>query len=137
MRTEMKRVGVVREDDDGLLHVVNRTYKSASDHETLITVLIRSVYPLISNVAHNTDPNRSDATWPNRIAHTTSLRTPDRKQLRRITKDRIVDFVESIDDIFIAYESLQDESGEDQSSNAVAVGVYYFEERDKYADYDW
>jgi len=137
MRTEMKRVGVVRESDSGKLSVVNRTYRSESDHETLVTVLVHGVYTLLSNVAHNTNPDRTDATWAHRIAHTQSLRTPDTRQLRRITKDRIVDFAESIDDIFIAYESLQEDRNEDESRDAVAVGVYYFEERDKNADYDW
>ncbi len=107
MRTEMKRVGVVQEDDSGRLSVVNRYFKSESDHETLVTILVHGVYSLLSNVAHNTDPDRTETTWANRVAHTQSLRTADTRQLRRITKDRIEDFAESIDDIFIAYESLQ------------------------------
>lgn len=137
MRTEMKRVGVVLEDEEGRLNVVNRTYKSESEHETLVAMLVHCVYPVFSNVAHNTNPERKDATWANRVAHTTSLKMRDTKQLRRITKDRIVDFVESIDDIFIAYESLQGDSSEDQSKNTVALGVFYFEEHDEKADYDW
>ena len=137
MRTEMKRVGVIKEDDSGLLTVVNRTYRPESDQETLITILVRSVYPLLSNVAHNTNPDREGTTWANRVAHTTSLRMTDSKQLHRITKDRIVDFVEAIDDIFIAYESLQDDVNIDQSKSAVAVGVFYFEEQDKNAEYEW
>lgn len=137
MRAEMKRVGVVRESASGTLSVVNRTYRSESDHETLVTMLVHGVYTVLSNVAHNTDPERKDATWAHRIAYTQSLRTPDTRQLRRITKDRIVDFAESIDDIFIAYESLQEDRNEDESRDAVAVGVYYFEEHDKSADYDW
>lgn len=137
MRTEMKRVGVITENDAGLLTVVNRTYRPESDQETLITILVRSVYPLLSNVAHNTDPDREGPTWVNRVAHTTSLRMADSKQLHRITKDRVVDFVEAIDDIFIAYESLQEHGNEDRSSNAVAVGVFYFEEQDERAEYDW
>jgi len=137
MRTEMKRVGVVHEEETGRLSVVNRTYRSESDHETLVTVLVHGVYTLLSNVAHNTNPERTEATWAHRIAHTQSLRAPDARQLRRITKDRIVDFAESIDDIFMAYESLQEDDAKDTSRDAVAVGVYYFEERDKNADYDW
>jgi hypothetical protein len=137
MRTEMKRVGVVRENDAGLLTVVNRTYRPESDHEALVALLVHSVYPLLSNVAHNTGPERKNATWANRIAHTSSLRMTDARQLRRIAKDRIVEFVEAIDDVFIAYESLQDEGGPDESKNIIAVGAFYFEERDKNADYDW
>lgn len=137
MRTEMKRVGVVREDDSRQLTVISRSFRSESDHEALLTVLVHSIYPLLSNAAYNTDPDRTEATWANRVAHTTSLRVDDTKQLRRIAKDRIFDFVDSIDDLFIAYESLQDGNKDEQTNNAVAVGVFYFEERDKGADYDW
>jgi hypothetical protein len=136
MRTEMKRVGVINEDEIGQLRVASRYYRSESDHETLVTILVHGVYTFISNVAHNTDPDRTEP-WPNRIAHTTSLRSTDTRQLRRITKDRIVDFSESIDDIFMAYESLQDDRHAEDSSAAIAVGVYYFEETDPKTDYEW
>ncbi len=117
--------------------VINRTYRSKSDHETLVTVLVHGVYTLLSNVAHNTDPDRTDATWAHRIAYTQTLGASDTKQLRRISKDRIVDFAESIDDIFIAYESLKESEVNNESSDAIAVGVYYFEEQDKDANYKW
>ena len=136
MRTEMKRVGVVTEDQHGQLHVMNRTFKSESEHENLVTVLIHGVYAQLSNACHNFDPNREGATWPNRIAYTQSIRDPQTRQLRRIAKDRIVDFAESIDDVFMAYESMQD-SQEGNEVQAVAVGIYYFEERDESADYEW
>lgn len=137
MRTEMKRVGVVLEDTTGRLRVVKRAYKAESDHETLVSILVHGAYTFLSNVAHNTNPDRTEGTWANRVAHTTALRTPDTRQLRRITKDRIVDFAESIDDVFMAYESLQEDSNSDEPKEAVAVGIYYFEERDKKADYEW
>ncbi len=137
MRTEMKRVGAIREDESGLLAVVERTYRADDSHETLVTMLVHGVYALLSNVAHNTDAKRADVTWANRIAFTKSLRGSGTRQLRRITKDRIVDFAESIDDIFIAYESLQDDGGPDEDGSTVAVGVYYFEEHDDNAKYTW
>ena len=137
MRTEMKRVGAIHEDKTGLLAVVERTYRANDDHETLVTMLVHSVYALLSNVAHNTDPEITDATWANRVAFTKSLRPSGTKQLRRITKDRIVDFAESIDDVFIAYESLQQDGSLDEAGKPVAIGVYYFEEQDESANYTW
>ncbi len=137
MRTEMKRVGAISEEESGLLAVIERSYSADNDDETLVTILVHGVYALLSNVAHNTDPNRSDATWANRVAFTKSLHGSSTKQLRRITKDRIVDFAESIDDVFIAYESLRDDDRVDEGGKAVAVGVYYFEEHDENAKYTW
>ena len=136
MRTEMRRVGVIQETDDGYLEVLNRTFKPESDHEGLIAVLVHGAYALLSNIAHNTDPDRTGGTWANRFAYTQALRKGQTNQLRRITRDRIAEFAESIDDVFMAYEALheEDESG---SNDAVAIGVFYFEEHDDNATYDW
>ena len=137
MRTEMKRVGVIREDESGSLCVVQRTFIPDTDHENLVTLLVHSAYPLLSNIEHNTSPDRDNDSWANRVAFTQSLRSRDTKQLRRIAKDRIADFSETIDDILIAYESLQDD-GEDQiEESVVAVGIFYFEEHDENASYEW
>ena len=137
MRTEMKRVGVVREEESGLLHVVRRSYKPDSDHEVLVTQLVHGAYALLSNIEHNTRADRTEDTWVSRVAYTQSLRKQDVRQLRRIAKDRVADFAETIDDILIAYESLQDEGDTDNAENVVAVGIYYFEERDENARYEW
>lgn len=137
MRTEMKRVGVIKEDDSGALCAVARAVRPDSDHERLITILVHGAYAFLSNIAHNTESRSSDSRWASRVAYTTALQSNDTGQLRRITKDRITDFAESIDDIFIAYEALHDGSDKSSDSDAVAVGVFYFEEHDKDADYEW
>ena len=138
MRTEMKRVGVVRELEDGYLEILDRTFKPESDHEGLIAVLVHGAYALLSNIAHNTDPNRNEGTWANRFAYTQEIRKDQAGQLRRITRDRIGEFAESIDDIFMAYESRNENENEESSSkDAVAIGVFYFEERDENATYKW
>ena len=47
----------------------------------------------------------------------------------RISSDRISEFVETVDDMFGAYETLYDEDTKVEENNAVGVGVFYFEER--------
>ena len=68
MRTELKRVGAVRQDDNGNLEVLKRYFRPKGDHESLITLLIHAVYPTIAALSHNTDPNRQGYTWPQRVA---------------------------------------------------------------------
>lgn len=136
MRTELKRVGVVEEDEDGSLLAVARTMRPNAGHERLISMLVHGAYAHLSNIARNSDPEFAESRWANRIAHTTRLQESDTGQLRRIAKDRITDFAEAIDDLFMAYEALHsDESRE--KGEPVAVGVFYFEEQDKKAKYDW
>jgi hypothetical protein len=137
MRTEMVRVGVIEQGKEDQLRVLARGMRPESDHDRLLSMLVHGGYALLSNIAHNTDPNLKDANWASRIAYTTALQESDSGQLRRITKDRIAGFAESIDDLFIAYESLKSDSGDSGDGSAVAVGVFYFEERDKNADYKW
>ena len=136
MRTEMRRVGVIQETDDGYIEVLDRTFKPESDHEGLIAVLVHGAYALLSNIAHNTDPNRTEGTWANRFAYSQALRKDQTNQLRRITRDRIAEFAESIDDVFMAYEAMQ-EDDEGGSNDAIAIGVFYFEEHDDNATYNW
>ena len=137
MRTEMKRVGAVREDEAGNLTIVKRTFTSPSEHERLTTLLVHGAYTLLSNIAHNTDSDKEDGAWAHRIAYTKSLGRDDTGQLRRVARDRIAEFSESIDDIFIAYEALHKNASGDSDNSTVAVGVYYFEEQDESANYEW
>lgn len=137
MKTEMKRVGAIKETKSGKLRMERRSYVSDKGHENLVTMLVHGVYPLLSNVSHNTNPERSDKDWGYRIAYTQSLPIQGAAQLRRIAADRIAEFAESIDDVFIAYESVAGASDTDCPNDPIAVGVFYFEERDKDAKYSW
>jgi len=137
MRTEMKRVGAIEEDERGRLRATRRGFRPGSQHENLLTLLVHGAYSIFSNIAHNTDPERDGDAWAHRIAYTTALQGGENRQLRRIAKDRIKEFSESIDDIFMTYEALQDAGNESQERDAIAVGVFYFEEQDKNAKYEW
>jgi hypothetical protein len=137
MRTEMKRVGAVHEDDQGNLSVAKRVFTSASQHDRLLTLLVHGAYSMLSNIEHNTSGDVDGGPWAHRIAYTQSLAREDTGQLRRVARDRIAEFAESVDDIFIAYEALHKSESTAEDTSTVAVGVFYFEEHDQNADYDW
>ena len=134
----MKRVGAVRENDDGSLTLRDRSFQASEGHETLITTLIHAVYPVLANAVHNTNPDRTEETWANKVIHSRLVQSSENGRLRRIATDRIVDFSESMDDVFMAYESAHSDDQELTPENrTLAVGVFYFEERDKGAKYNW
>ena len=138
MRTELKRVGAIQEDEDGSLCVTRRSIHPADKHDNLMMLLIHGAYTMLSNIAHNTDPDSTADTWASKIAYTTASSKEHSVQLRRITKDRISEFAEAVDDMFIAYEALHDGNRPtDEDNSAVAVGVFYFEENDLNANYEW
>jgi len=137
MRTELKRVGAVEEDDEGNLRAVRRSVTPEGSHENLVAALAHSIYPLLSTVAHNVDPERKEDTWAQLTAFTQSVRSSDISRVRRISFDRLSEVSESFDDLFIAYESLHEADPGDNDRNTIAVGVFYFEDTEMGATSRW
>lgn len=137
MRTELRRVGAVKEADNGDLEVIKRSFRPKGDYESLISMLIHAAYPTISTIAHNTDPDRDGYTWPQRVAFTKAVRKTDVPRLHRIAADRVKAFAESADDLFMAYETLNENDIEEEEKTTLAIGLFYFEEREKEKHYKW
>lgn len=137
MRTELKRVGAIEEDSNGRLSVLKRTFRPEGNHESLVASLVQGVYPMLATVSHNTDSNREGDTWTQRIAYTQAVRRTDVPRLKRITADRIGAFAESIDDVFMAYETLHENDDNGSERSTLAVGVFYFEDREQGKTYIW
>lgn len=138
MRTELRRVGSIEEHSNGDLTVKLRSFWPSDETGKLESALLHHVYPLLSTVAHNTDPatdmeNNTDAQYS---VYSLRIDQEDRPRLRRMCADRLSDIAESFDDLFVAYEH-GDKSGDIQAKPPIAVGIYYFEERDENAKYDW
>ena len=139
MRTELKRVGAVEENKDGTLKVVRRVVAPVDDEENLLTAVIHALYPLSATVAHNLTRDRgsNDSGWPQINTYSTSIRASDMPRLRRISFDRLTEVSQSFDDLFMAYESLHENEGDDADKKVVSVGVFYFEEQDDVASKVW
>ena len=129
MRTELKRVGVISVDSSGDISVLQKHYIAADDTEKLIRSLNTPLYGLALSIGHNLNAEKDSDHWVERQAFTKHIRSTDLKRIRRITKDRSEEFVESINDLFSAYETFYGEESESESdSKTVGVGVYYYED---------
>jgi Family of unknown function (DUF6502) len=137
MRTELKRVGAVTEDSDGTLTAIERTVHPKGAHEKLIAGLVHAVYPLASTIAHNISPTREDDSWAQLSTFSQSIRKGDISRLRRISSDRLSEIAESFDDLFMAYETLKESDDSSNDKNTLAIGVFYFEERDPAMQGKW
>lgn len=136
MRTELKRVGSIGEDDKGRLTIKRRSVIPADQVDNLISSLVHGVYPVLSTVEKNTSSQSDQDVMPQFAVYSLRIRDADLARLRRISYDRLSDTAESFDDLFIAYESLNADNG-DGNENIVSIGLYYFEERDSNAKYTW
>ena len=127
MRTELKRVGAVTESDDGDLTVTKRYFRPVEQDEQLQRAFGQPIYALVKNIDHNIGHPANEA-WVERLAYSTKIRCGDATRVRRISQDRAAEFVEAIEDLFSAYETIySDEDGEERPG-VVGVGVYYFED---------
>jgi hypothetical protein len=131
MRTELKRVGAIEEGSDGVLRAIRRDIKPKVEHEYLVMALMHSAYALLSTISHNTDPDKSDINWAQLTAYTRDIDTANLPKIKRISLDRLTDLAGSFDDMFMAYEQLTASESSSEETTAVAVGFYYFEERDE------
>jgi len=137
MRTELKRVKAIEEDDDGSLRAVRRDVNPKVEHEYLVMALMHSAYALLSTIAHNTDPDKSDINWAQLTAYTRDISVSNLPKIKRISLDRLTELAGSFDDMFMAYEQISENQTENEDSTAVAVGLYYFEERDEQMSSVW
>lgn len=130
MRTELKRVGCVEETKQGAVRFVKRRVIPKGQEERLILALLHTAAPLLENLAFNMELEETSETWPQLNVYTKSLRSTDLPRIRRVTRDRFVEFVESFDDMFMTYEALHNVESGPAEENLVSIGVFYFEDVD-------
>lgn len=131
MRTELKRVGAIQESEDDRLMVVKRYFKPLDIENQLNRALGQAVFGLTSAIDHNISSAEGEE-WVERVAYSATIKNGDASRIRRVAYDRAGEFVESINDLLSAYETIyNNKSTEDSHGLTIGVGVYYFEEMQK------
>ena len=129
MRAELKRIGAIRATENGFLEPVKRNVIAEELHERVITGLVRGIGPISSTIAHNTNPAGQADTWVQRTVSTRFVSPEDVGRVRRISRDRLNEFTESIDDLYSAYESIHaDQEVNGGKAKVIGIGVFYFED---------
>jgi hypothetical protein len=128
MRTELKRIDAIEETSTGKLMPTKRVAYNIDLYDRLVGGLAGILYPAALNLAHNLEVEEGPDRWANLAATSKYVRNNDRGRIMRISSDRIVEFVETIDDMYGAYETLYDQDRSADEKVAVGVGVFYFEE---------
>jgi len=128
MRTELNRIDAIEETAAGKFQPTKRAAYNIELHDRLIGGLAGILYPAALNLAHNLEVDEGPDRWVNLAATSKYVRNSDRGRIMRISSDRIVEFVETIDDMYGAYETLYDQHDGNDEKLAVGVGIFYFEE---------
>ena len=138
MRTELKRMDLVDEIEGGYLEVKSRAIVPPDSTDNLMSCLIHGVYPLLVTTVRNTDPAKEKGDGVAQFTtHSLSIGQEDKARLRRISYDRLSDMAVSFDDLFTTFETPTSGKANDHDHNVVSVGLYYFEENDPHARYNW
>mgnify|MGYP001025392917 CR=1 FL=1 len=126
MRTELKRVGAISEDDDGGMRALKRNFSLPTSSEKIAEGLV-GLSAMAQTIAHNAESlEKGVSTYVQRTVETKRVSSEDAKRLRRITTSRLIEFSESMDDLFGAYEALHENEIENPRE-IIGVGLYYFE----------
>jgi hypothetical protein len=128
MRTELRRVGGLRDLDNDLMLPTRRIVYNVELHDRLVGGLAGILHPAALNLAHNLEADADTQHWSNLVLSSKFVRDADRGRIMRISFDRINEFVESLDDTYGAYEALNENVRTESEGRAVGVGVFYFEE---------
>jgi hypothetical protein len=138
MRTELKRMNLVDEGDDGTLLVRSRAMVPPDSTDNLMSCLVHGIYPLLATTVKNTDPDKVRGEGVAQFTtHSLSIDQGDRTRLKRISYDRLSEMAVSFDDLFTTFESASNGNDEKDENSVVSVGLYYFEEDDPQAKYKW
>ncbi len=119
----------VRIREDGLVELTGRIYDISRD---LPRILACGLSSLATTISRNW-ANPIDDGFCQRVAHSSRVQSANIPKLRRISKERIAEFLEQVDDILCAYESTEPVDSESacapegEKLSRVGVGAYYFE----------
>lgn len=128
MRTELKRIDALEISEDQLMRPTKRVAYNYDLNDRFVGGMASIIYPAALNLAHNLKISDQSDWWANLATTSKSVRSTDKGRIMRISTDRMNEFVESIDDMFGAYESLYDREKSSVDDHAVGIGIFYFEE---------
>ena len=130
MRTELKRVGAITEADGSRLTVQVKDFRPIEMEDQVQRALGLALYGLALCIDHNLDEEQEEK-WVERLTFSTRIRPSDSTRVRRISQDRASEFVESVNDLFSAYEIIYGDDEPNVESTTIGIGVYYFESTDQ------
>lgn len=123
VRAELLAAGAVAAEEDGALRPLKRHFVPADVGEELLVGFTHVIIPVIEGVARNTD-ERCSLPFIQRLVYSDRL-SPDAIPLfRRVAREQVNGFVQSVDDWLSANEVSESKG---QQSIRYGIGVFYYE----------
>lgn len=122
VRAELLRGAAMMELDNGTFRPTKRYFVPSHFDEKAVTVMSAMLFPFLSGLEHNSNPERTVAGYIQRVAYA-KLRSEDRDEFRAWSREQVTNFVESIDDWLTLRQIPLDTEGEPIS----AIGAFFYE----------
>lgn len=123
VKAELLAAGAVAELEDGSLRPIKRHFVPADVGEELLVGFTHMIIPVLEGVARNTD-ERCNTPFIQRLVYSDRL-SPDAAPLfRRVAREQVTGFVQSVDDWLSANEV---PDAEVRQMCRYGIGVFYFE----------
>ena len=123
VRAELLAAGAVAESEDGALRPLKRHFVPADVGEELLVGFTHMIIPVLEGVARNTD-ERCSTPFIQRLVYSDRL-SPDAAPLfRRVAREQVTGFVQSVDDWLSANEI---SDSDEQQPCRYGIGVFYYE----------
>jgi hypothetical protein len=127
LRTELEKAGAIEETLSGSIRAIKRHFVPGDIGEELLIGLRNVLYPVVEGLARNVGPERLQSTFIQRFAYTDRLEVSSATQFRKLSRDRAIDFMRSIDDWLSTHE-VSSAQLEIRPTVTAGLGVYYYED---------
>lgn len=124
IRTELMRVGAIREDKDKRLCLVKRHYVPMRIDDRLQHGLESAIWSLADTIAFNCDPNLSVAPRFQRVVSADGINPALFPEIQKESSCRLEKFTEDYDDYLSHLEMLHKNNS---INSQVGIGLYYYQ----------
>lgn len=123
VRAELLAAGAVAETEDGGLRPLKRHFVPADVGEELLVGFTHMIIPVLEGVARNTD-ERCPTPFIQRLVYSDRLSPDAAPVFRRVAREQVTGFVQSVDDWLSANETAD---LDEKPSCRYGIGVFYYE----------
>lgn len=127
IRAELKRSGAVEEIEGGILRALQRHFVPHEALERLSNSVEIILHALASTIAHNSNPNRTEAGRIERFVFSDSLKLKAVPEFRLEARRRAQALLVELDDWLAERDDRGEKTEEKPADFRVGVGVFYYE----------
>ncbi len=102
--------------------------------DRVVSALTHSIEPVCQCVAHNLENEQEQPMWPTVIIDSGSIRYKDTQRFRSISRKFMAKLKTEIENLFIAYETMQADDKPESDDFYVSITTFYTESRNSQDD---